>query len=499
MTRNGREYWRSLEQRAGDPQSRAFLEREFPEGASELPEGITRRTMLTLLGASMSMAGLASCRRPVEKIVPYVNAPEEFIPGIPVYYATTMPLGHSAYGLLVESHEGRPTKIEGNPDHPSTMGSSNAVIQASILGLYDPDRSQSVWRGGEQAGWDDFAAGWSEIEQAALENGGAGLAVLIRPFSSPTTARLAQAFRQRFPEARWVVYDPVSDENALDGIGSVAGTGLQPMYHFERAEVVLSLECDFLLTEPENVRHARGFAESRRISGPGDSMSRLYVAESGFSLTGGNADHRLRLQSGQVGALLARLVTELRRQGLELPAAGAEPTLGVTGADEWIGALARDLLSARGRSLVVAGRGQPPAVHAAALALNDALGNVGQSVTLHEMRDAERSNAADLAALAGEMQAGKVQSLVVLGGNPVYDAPADLEFSGALDQVGKLIHLGSHRDETGMRAGWHLPEAHFLEAWGDANAVGGVTSVVPAPMITTLSSADRGWTFFSAL
>ena len=224
-----RTYWRSLAQLEEHPESRAFLEREFPEGASELPEGITRRDMMMLLGASLSLAGLAGCRRPVEEIVPYVTAPEEIVPGVPRYYATTMPFRRSAYGLIVESHEGRPTKIEGNPGHPATLGASSARIQASVLGLYDPDRSQTVRLKGEAKSWNDFVTAWGQLSKAHAADGGAGLAVLSESFSSPTLARLTSELRARFPRATWATYEAVSDENRLAGLRSVTGRDLDLM------------------------------------------------------------------------------------------------------------------------------------------------------------------------------------------------------------------------------------------------------------------------------
>ena len=217
-------YWRSLAQIEERPESRAFLEREFPEGASELPEGITRRDMIMLLGASLSLAGLAGCRRPVEEIVPYVTAPEEIVPGIPRYYATTMPFRRSAYGLIVESHEGRPTKIEGNPSHPSTLGASSSRVQASVLGLYDPDRSQSVTQKGARKSWSDFVTAWGQLSEAHAADGGAGLAVLSESFSSPTLARLASELRARYPRLQWATYDAVSDENRARGTAARHGT-----------------------------------------------------------------------------------------------------------------------------------------------------------------------------------------------------------------------------------------------------------------------------------
>ena len=260
----GRKYWRSLEhaqrsQVSHDP-------REFiSENPSELQEGFSRRGMLKLMAASISLAGLTACRRPLETIVPYVEPPEQVLPGVPRYFATTMPLALSAYGLVVESHEGRPIKIEGNPRHPSTLGASSAVIQAAILGLYDPDRSQSVRHEGEEKTWADFVAVWQSLEQTHLEDEGAGLALLSESFSSPTLALLKSAFQQRFPRAQWVTYEPTGAENVFDGLELATGQAYQPAYRFDRAKVILSLDADFLLSDTENVAHARGFAAGRSI------------------------------------------------------------------------------------------------------------------------------------------------------------------------------------------------------------------------------------------
>ena len=306
-----RTYWRSLAQLEDRPESRASLEREFPEGASELPEGVTRRDMMMLLGASLSLAGLAGCRRPVEEIVPYVTAPEEIVPGIPRYYATTMPFRRSAYGLIVESHEGRPTKIEGNPSHPSTLGASSSRVQASVLGLYDPDRSQSVTLKGARKSWSDFVTAWGQLSEAHAADGGAGLAVLSESFSSPTLARLASELRARYPRLQWATYDAVSDENRLAGLRSATGRDLDLMLRLDRASVILALDADPLLTDPEMIRHARGFAAGRRAGASGGAMNRLYAVEGVYSLTGAMADHRLRLESRQIAPFLAALAARL--------------------------------------------------------------------------------------------------------------------------------------------------------------------------------------------
>src|SRR5438105_5062867 len=342
-----RTYWRSLAQIEERPEFRDALEREFPEGASELPDGITRRDMMMLLGASLSLAGLAGCRRPVEEIVPFVTAPEEMVPGIPRYYATTMPFGRSAYGLIVESHEGRPTKIEGNPSHPSTLGASSSRVQASVLGLYDPDRSQSLMQHGSPKSWSDFVTAWKQLSEAHAADGGAGLAVLSESFSSPTLARLASELRARYPRLQWATYEAVSDENRLAGLRAATGRDVDLMLRFDRASVILALDADPLLTDPEMIRHTRGFAAARRAGASGGVMNRLYAVEGVYSLTGAMADHRLRLESRQIAPFLAMLAARLTRAAAGASSADA----GVPAVDpRWIDAVAKDLLANRGKS-----------------------------------------------------------------------------------------------------------------------------------------------------
>ncbi len=477
-----RTYWRSLAQIEDSAEFRDALEREFPAGASELPEGVTRRDMMMLLGASLSLAGIAGCRRPVEEIVPFVTAPEEMVPGIPRRYATTMPFRRSAYGLIVESHEGRPTKIEGNPSHPSTLGASSSLVQASVLGLYDPDRSQSVTLQGKRKSWSDFATAWGQLAEAHGADGGSGLAILSESFCSPTLARLASELRSRYPRVQWATYDAVSDENRLEGVRQATGRGLDLMLRLDRAAVILALDADPLLTDPEMIRHARGFATGRNAGASGGAMNRLYAIEGVYSLTGAMADHRLRLESRQIAPFLAALAARLG-----LPTAGAAGVAGaVAGVDaRWLDALAKDLLANRGKGLIVAGERQPAAVHAAVCALNTSLGNTGKTVSYYETKDASLPSVKSLVSLVAAMNKGTVQTLVVLGGNPVYDAPADLGFAAAMAKVPQSIALGHTVDETSARAKWHIPRAHYLESWGDARAVGGTLSVVQ-PLILPL-------------
>jgi MoCo/4Fe-4S cofactor protein with predicted Tat translocation signal len=476
-------YWRSLAEIEQRPEFRAAVEREFPEGASELPEGITRRDMIMLLGASMSLAGLAACRRPVEEIVPFVNAPEEIVPGIPRYYATTMPFRRSAYGVIVESHEGRPTKIEGNPSHPSTLGGSGTLVQASVLSLYDPDRSQSITLSGAKKTWKDFVTAWAELSAAHGADGGAGLAVLSESFSCPTLARLASELRARYPRMHWATYDAVTDESRVAGVRLATGRDLDLMLRFDRASVILALDADPLLSDPEMIRHTRGFADGRRAGAAGGTMNRLYAVEGVYSLTGAMADHRLRLENRHIARFLGALAARLAP-----PEAGVASLAGtgVPGVDaRWIDALAKDLLANRGTGLIVAGERQPAAVHAAVCALNTYLGNTGKTVSYYETKDAALPSASSLASLVASMQGGAIQTLVILGGNPVFDAPADLDFVSALAKVPHSIALGHAVDETSSKTEWHIPRAHYLESWGDARAVGGTLSVVQ-PLILPL-------------
>ena len=502
----GKQYWRSLERLLDSPAVReaamghrlaadaapsgeaSELEdppHEFPAGASDPPDAVSRRTMLTLMSASFAMAGLEGCRRPVETIVPYVEGPEYTIPGIPKHFASTLAFGASAYGVVVESHEGRPTKLEGNEKHPSSLGAANTWMQAQILNLYDPDRSAKVrHRGaGEEghrpAGWDLFDAFWTERRAALEANGGEGLAILSGAYCSPTLARLAAELQAAFPQAQWVAHEPLGDENILAGCEAATGQACRPVYDLAKARKILTLDADILHSESEGLSAARGYAESRRVENPGDEINRLYAVESALSITGAAADHRLRIKSGEVAAFAAAVAREL---GV---VTGAAEVAWPAEISEKIKIVAADLLESAGEAVVIAGRRQPPSVQALALAMNQALGAIGQTVTLYPLRDVGYGGPDALAGLVEGMRGGTVGTLVILGGNPVYDAPADLDFAGALEAVESSIHLSSYFDETSRKAHWHLPEAHALEAWGDARSANGTPSVVQ-PLIAPL-------------
>ncbi|HVP06839.1 MAG TPA: TAT-variant-translocated molybdopterin oxidoreductase, partial [Candidatus Acidoferrum sp.] len=405
--KSGKKYWRSLDQIKDTPEFREFLRREFPQGASEMDNSWSRRHFIQLMGASLALAGLASCRRPVEKVVPYVIQPEEVTPGVPTYYATTMPLGMSAHGILVKSNEGRPTKIEGNKEHPTGRGGTNIWHQAAILGLYDPDRSKGVMHKGAEASWDDFVTFWRERMTQFQTNGGSGLAVISESFNSPTLARLKAEMQKKLPLMTWVTYEPISDENIYAGVRAATGRVLQPVFHLDRAKVILSLDSDFLQTESENAVAMLGFAEGRRVMSTKDDMNRLYVVESAHTVTGGMADHRLRYRSCEIPVFALALARELASQGLKLDSLKSIPGNIPPSVDsKWLSAVARDLIRAEGNGLILAGRRQPKAVHALVLALNDALGNVGSTVTYHELPDASCPDRQELAKATQTIQSG---------------------------------------------------------------------------------------------
>ena len=476
----GRDYWRSLEAVAETPEFTEFLHREFPQNASEWNDPVGRRGFLKLMSASLALAGVSACtRQPEEAIVPYVRQPEELVPGKPLFYATAMPFAGSGVGLLVESHEGRPTKIEGNPDHPSSLGATDLFAQASILGLYDPDRSQTITHLGEIRPFDAFAAAVRQVLEAQREQKGGGIRVLSETLVSPTLASQVDEFLGRFPQAKWVQWEPFGRHNAREGSRLAFGEYVDAKYAIENADVILSLDSDFLCVGNGALTHARAYASRRRLEGDRSRRNRLYAVESSPTNTGTKADHRLLLRASDVGLFARAVAARLGVAGVD---AGSTPEAGQT----WLDPLVKDLQSARGRSLVVAGEGQPPAVHALAHAMNDLLGNVGSTVVYTQTAEARPTDQrAELADLVAEMNAGTVSFLLVLGGNPVYTAPPDLNFAQALDKVPLRAHLGLHHDETAALCHWHVPETHFLEMWSDVRGHDGTVTIVQ-PLIAPL-------------
>jgi len=480
---SGRNYWRSL----GGKVSPRIEDRDpAPDSCGHDGDNSwSRRNFLALTGASLAMAGLASCRRPKEKIVPYVQAPEEIVLGRPKQYATTMPFGNRAYGMLVTCHEGRPTKIEGNPLHPSSQGATNAFMQAALLDLYDPDRAGGVMHNGVKKTYADFVSYWKTLEEKFLANGGEGLAVLAEPFASPTLSRLKREFERRFPNATWTTWEPISDENVVAGMKLAYGEEKRPVYHLDRSKVILSLDSDFLMSEGDDVAAVGGFAAGRRMTSEADEMNRLYVIESRFSVTGAAADHRLRVKPSEVAPLALALARELKKNGLKLD--GVPGSHSASRHEFWLSAVARDLLANVGGCLILAGHQQPPEVHALVSILNSALMGFNSTFFLTSLVDRTSSSKAALKDLVSAVSMGHVDSLLVLGGNPAYEAPTDLEFSIALRLIANTVHSSLHRDETSRLCAWHLPMAHFLECWSDARACDeDETYSVVQPMIEPL-------------
>jgi molybdopterin-containing oxidoreductase family iron-sulfur binding subunit len=476
----GQQYWRSLESVAETPEFKEFLHREFPQNASEWLDPVGRRSFLKLMGASLALAGVSACtRQPTEELVPYVRQPEELVPGKPLFFATAMPLSGAGMGLLVESHEGRPTKIEGNPDHPSSRGATDVYAQASILGLYDPDRSQTLTHLGEIRPFATFAAAAQGALSAGAAGQGSGLRILSETVSSPTLAGQIRELLTQYPGAKWVQWEPVGRHNAREGSRLAFGEYADAQYVIDKATVILSLDADFLCTGPAGLKHARAFASRRRAGADRAQANRLYAVESTPTNTGSRADHRLPLRASQIEAFARALASQL---GVADGGPGAAPD----GASAWMAPLVKDLQAHRGQSLVVAGDGQPPAVHALAHAMNDALGNVGATVTYTQTAEAQPMNqVAGLRELVGEMYAGTVQFLLILGGNPVYTAPADLNFAAALNRVPLRAHLSPYEDETSAVCHWHIPEAHYLETWSDVRSDDGTVTIIQ-PLIAPL-------------
>jgi len=469
---NGKQYWRSLGQRRESAEFRQWLEREFPEQASEWTG--SRRTLLRLMAASFGLAGLTACRRPAERILPAGRGVEGYVPGRPLYYATIMTLSGLATGLLVETHEGRPTKIEGNPEHPSSRGAATAFAQAAILSLYDPDRSRSVLRQGRRSSWEELAGFLRSHFEAAGR--GEGLWLVSSAIGSPSLARLKALLLEKHPRAHWIEYEPLGREQELEGSRLAFGRALQPQFRFDQAEVILSLDADFLGLDCLAPAWITAFARRRRVSSPSDGMNRLYVVETAYSLTGAMADHRRRARPSEIPALAQELARELGlAAGLPVVQPGAPRS--------WAEAVARDLKRHRGRCLVLAGPRQPAAVHALAHWINHALGNVGRTVYYTE--PAVRTQAERLHDLAAEAASGGLRTLVILGGNPAYNAPAELDFAALMRKASVSIHLGPEADETAALASWHVPEAHFLESWGDGRALDGTASI-QQPLIEPL-------------
>jgi molybdopterin-containing oxidoreductase family iron-sulfur binding subunit len=492
-TLRGRAYWQGLEALAELPEFAALVAREFPRHAGAVLDPLDRRQFLKVMGASLALAGLGACTsQPVETIVPYVKAPEQLVPGKPLFFATALTLDGFARGVLVESHMGRPTKIEGNPEHAASLGASDVFTQAAILGLYDPDRSQTITFAGKRdiRTWGDFLTAARTALEAVRSRQGDGLRILSETVTSPTLAAQLGQLLKDLPKARWHQYEPTGRHMARAGALLAFGEDVETRVRLFGADVIVSLDADFLGCGPASLRHVREFTARRR---GGSMMNRLYVVESTPSTTGAMADHRRPLRASAIEGFARSLARSLMVPGTYPESA--------TGDGRFAAAVASDLDRHQGRSVVIAGDQQPPAVHAIAHALNHALGNVGKTVTYTApVEAAPVDQLASLAELAADMQAGRVETLLVLGGNPVLTAPADLRFGETLARVALRIHLGLYDDETAALCHWHIPEAHPLESWSDVRAQDGTVTVVQ-PLIAPLyggKSAHEVLAAFSA-
>lgn len=477
----GREFWRSLEELAQTEAFQEYLHREFPPDAAYWDDPTGRRNFLKLMSASLAFAGLAGCTvQPKQELVPYVENPAGLIPGKAQFYATAITLGGAAEGLLVEAHEGRPTKIEGNPDHPASLGSATALAQASILSMYDPDRSQTVTYVGDTRAWGDFLNEARAAMDAQRGKGGSGLRILSESITSPTlTAQLEQLLTE-LPQAKVIQYDAAGGDGARAGAKLAFGQIVNTYYKLQDAEVIVSLDSDFLTSGPGSIRYARDFVNRRRFANGNSEMSRFYAAESSLTPTGAKADHRIATRASDIETLAVMLAAKLGVAGAPQPGSISDAH------EKWVTAAANDLRNHRGKCAVIPGQFQSASVHAIAHAINHSLGNSGATV-IHtdpiDMKPVEQGPA--LRELVGEMNAGKVEFLVILGGNPVYNAPGELNFIEALKKVPLRVHMSMFNDETSEYCQWHVPETHFLEGWSDSRAYDGTISIVQ-PLVQPL-------------
>ncbi|HTQ58734.1 MAG TPA: TAT-variant-translocated molybdopterin oxidoreductase [Candidatus Solibacter sp.] len=488
--KSGKQYWRTLEELADYPHFEELLHREFPRQASEWDETVDRRDFLKLAAASLALAGMTGCERgPAQLLVPYVKQPDGMTPGRPLYYSTAMPFGADAIGLLVTSHEGRPTHVAGNPDHPSSLGGTDVIAQASVLNLYDPDRAETVTNLGEIRTWEQFQLAAQLLAQAAKSQKGKSFRILSGTVISPSLAAQIETVLKQIPGAKWHQWEPAGSDSAREGSKLAFGRYVNTVYRPEKADVIVSLDSDFLATGPGHIGYMNAFYRRRKLTVPNDTMNRLYVVEPTPSVTGATADHRLPLRASEVEQFARGLAA--------LVGLGGSGALGPT-AQKWLDAVASDLQKHHGSSLVVAGEFQPPAVHALAHAINGALGNVGTTLYYTEPVEANPVNQLEsFTELCADMDSGEVETLVMFGSNPVYDAPHNFDFTTKLKKVATSVLVSSHFDETAEYCQWHIAESHFLETWGDARAFDGTASVIQ-PLIAPLYHSHSAFEVLSA-
>ncbi len=482
----GPAFWRTLEEAAESEDLREYIEQEFPALSGQVPQGVDRRSLLKVMAASLAMAGAAACtKQPKELIVPYVRQPENVIPGIPLFYATAMPTGGYARGLLVESHLNRPTKIEGNPDHPASLGSTTIFEQASILNLYDPDRSETVLHEGRLSTWSEFTGAFSTEAQSLAARKGEGLAILTGATTSPTLMNQMSTILGQWPTAKWYIHEACVNPAIASAAKKIGGRNAFVAYDLSQADVIVSLESDFLNTGPAALAYARQFSARKAIDN-GETPVRLYAIEASPTVSGSLADHHLPVKSSSIPAIAYQLA---KACGVASPDAG-------TAAPQWLNAVAQDLQNSKGRSVVIPGEFQPESVHLAAYAINSALGNVGKTVRVLE--GVEPDNTHTLEELTSDLNNGHVEVLVILGPNPVYTAPASLGFGDAIRKARLVVRSGQFFDETSRWSHWHVPEAHYLETWSDSRAFDGTTTI-QQPLIEPLYGGKSAHEMISIL
>ncbi|MGI9518333.1 MAG: TAT-variant-translocated molybdopterin oxidoreductase, partial [Pirellulaceae bacterium] len=480
---NGKNYWRSLDELQGNPQLDEVIEHDFGAAAPPATDGVSRRRWLQLMGASMAFGSMmsAGCRYPAQNIAPFAFRPQGRTPGVPQSFSTTLEMGGYARPVVATSYDGRPIKLDGNPDHPDSRGVSDIFTQSTILELYDPDRSRTPARKGDdgllEVTWDDA------INQFKSLVAGSGVAVLAEPCSSPTVHRLRQVMLDANSDARWFEFTSVSDDNSDEGSRTVFGDVYRPQLRLADAKVIVAIDADPLGDVARGSRNTLDYTSSRDadrvMHDPSFEMSRLYCVESDFTKTGSNADHRLPLRFSQIAPFLAALEAVIDSGSSEVDTSASE-------AEQVLAAMAEDLLKHKGAGAVVVGACQPAEVHARAFRINSKLENLGKTIVLNQPIAApEKPGVEQLRELTEAINQGSIQTLLILGGNPVFFAPSDLNFADALARVANTCHLSLYRDETTLACKWHMNAAHPLETWGDGTAPDGSVCLAQ-PMINPL-------------
>ena len=465
-------YWKSLKDISSEDDYNRFLK----QSEHNVDNGLSRRNFLSLIAASVALAGLEGCKKPVQKIIPYVEAEIGTIPGIPKYYASTLPFKNNALGVVIENHDERPVKVEGNEKHPTSLGKSNSFAQASTLEMYDPDRARGVKFEGNKVDWNEYL----KFAKSINDGNGKGLAVLMQESSSPTIKSLQEDFKKNLPNADWVVYESVNNENLYDGIELAFSKRLQPLYRLEKAQIIVSLGSDFLGVDDNNIYHTRKFAQNRNIVDENSTMNRLYVAESSISSTGSSADHRLNVPQHEMENLLAELAYELKQLGLRIEAKKVKSSNNL-----WVKAAAKDLFDGRGESIIIGGSSLSKEFHQLIALINY---NLKAPIDYYPLNMSQVSSVKNFESLCKDMKNGNINNLIILGANPVYDSPVDFDFAESLKNVKNSVHLTNIIDETSKLCSWNIAMNHYFECWGDAMTYDGHVSIVQPQIMPLFDS-----------